>query len=373
MSRISAFWSPVHAVPATERQYIMAGKLRAAVIGCGVIGPAHVESYQRLADVEVAWACDIVPAKAEAMARKYGIARTTADYREVLADKSVDCISVCTDHASHAPISADALNAGKHVLCEKALAANEAGLEQMFAAHRRNSGLVFSGIFQHRFDRVHQYLKRLVDEGVMGQLLTAGVQMRCLRTNAYYQGDNWRGTWDKEGGAVLINQAIHFIDALVWITGGVESLCGAHRNLTHGDVIETEDTAVATLAFRNGALGSIEATCSSHLNWEPTLSIHGSKGSIDLRHGEAIKAIFDDPAVEAKVRKDLADCRDSKVIESVKSYYGPSHPTQLADFVDAIRDNRPPFVSAASARHTVEVVLGIYRSHSQGRWVKLAN
>ncbi len=343
------------------------------MIGCGVIGPAHVESYQRLPDVEVAWACDLVAAKAEAMAKKYGIANATTDYRQVLADKTVDCISVCTDHASHSPITADALAAGKHVLCEKALAANEAGLNAMFEAHARRPQLVFSGVFQHRFDRVHQYLRRLVNQGAMGQLLTAGVQMRCLRTNEYYQGDDWRGTWDKEGGAVLINQAIHFIDTLVWIMGGVESLCGAHRNLTHGEVMETEDTAVATLAFRCGALGSIEATCSSHMVWEPTLSIHGDKGSIDIRHGQATKVCFEDPALEKQVREGLASCQDSKVIESVKSYYGPSHPTQIADFVDAIRENRPPFVPASSARHTVDVVLGIYSSHAQGRWVNIGS
>ena len=107
--------------------------------------------------------------------------------------------------------------------------------------------------------------------------------------------------------------------------------------------------------------------------WEPTLSIHGDKGSIDIRHGQATKVCFEDPALEKQVREGLASCQDSKVIESVKSYYGPSHPTQIADFVDAIRENRPPFVPASSARHTVDVVLGIYSSHAQGRWVNIGS
>ena len=351
----------------------MKSPLRYGIIGCGVIAPTHLESFARQDNMTLAWACDLIEGRASAMAERFGAENIATDYAEVLADPSLDCVSICTDHASHAPIAAAALQAGKHVLCEKALAASIAGLSDMFEAHSQNSNLVFSGIFQHRFDASQRCLKSLVEEGVFGQILTAGVQVRCLRTDEYYHGDPWRGTWAEEGGAVLINQAIHFIDQLVWIMDGVDSLCGTHCNLTHRDSMETEDTAVASLRFRSGALGIIEATCSSHIRWEPTLSIHGTAGSIDLRHGQPVKIAFENPSCQEEVISRLAECRDNPGAQSSKSYYGTGHVAQISDFVDAIRQGRPPFVEASSARHTVEVVLGIYQSHREGGWVKISH
>ncbi len=343
--------------------------LRCGIIGCGVIAPTHVQSYQLQAGVEVVWACDLVEEKAQNLAQRYGINGIATDYRELLADPKVDCISICTDHASHSPIAVDALNSGKHVLCEKALAATRGGLARMLTAHAQYPDLVFSGVFQHRFDSVNRAVRRLVAEGVFGQILTAGVQMRCLRTHNYYTADKWRGTWAEEGGAVLINQAIHYIDQLVWIMGPVVTLAGTYANLTHAGVMETEDTAAALLRFSNGAIGTIEATCSSHLGWEPTLAIHGTDGSIELRNDRVLKMTFDDKAVEQRVIEELDSCRANPGVDAGKGYYGTGHPAQIADFVEAVRGSRPPFVTAASAKETVEVVLAIYESQHSGQWV----
>ncbi|MFW5856657.1 MAG: Gfo/Idh/MocA family protein, partial [Planctomycetota bacterium] len=303
----------------------MAQRLRIGIIGCGVIAPAHVESYQKLDDVEVVWACDKEEPKAAALAEQYGIPKVGTDYRAVLANGDVDAVSVCTDHASHAPISVAAIEAGKHVLCEKALAAVAAGLDEMFAAHARHPDCIFAGVFQHRFDSAIQYLKELVDGDAFGRIVTAGVQVRCYRGPEYYRKDAWRGTWAEEGGAVVINQAIHFIDSLCWVMGGVEAIAGRFANLTHGDCIETEDTAVAALRFRRGALGTLEATSSSHFGWETTLAIHGAEGGVELRQGQAMKVDFRDETKQAEIREEFARRHDAKTIEAGKSYYGPSH------------------------------------------------
>lgn len=345
--------------------------LRCAIIGCGVIAPTHAECYRRLDGVQLAWACDLVEAKARKLADTYDISHVTTDAADVLADNNVDVVSVCTDHASHAPITVAALDSGKHVLCEKALAASTDGLDAMFAAHARHPQLAFGSVFQHRFDPVHRRIKRLIDEGDLGRPLTGSVHLRCLRTPDYYRGDAWRGTWAQEGGAVLINQAIHFIDTLAWLMGPVASLSGTHANLTHGDAMETEDTAVASLRFASGALGSIDATCSSHLRWEPTLEVHGTAGSVEVRGGQAVKVTFADEAAGRRIADELARCVDAPPITGGKSHYGTGHAAQVADFVDAVRDGRPPFVPAAQARHTVEIVLAIYRAHRAGQWVDL--
>jgi predicted dehydrogenase len=242
----------------------------------------------------------------------------------------------------------------------------------MLAAHRRRPRLVFEGVFQHRFDALYRYVKGLVQAGAFGTLLTAAVQVRCRRTAEYYRADAWRGTWAREGGAVLINQAIHFIDLLVWLMGGVRAVCGTYTNLTHRRVIETEDTAAGALRFRNGAVGTLEATCSSHLGWEPTLSFHGSEGSLDLRGNQPLKVAFADPRLEKKIRAGLAAALKEPGKLFGKSYYGTGHPAQIADFVAAIRNRRRPTIPAASARHTVDVVLALYESHRTGRWMPVA-
>jgi len=350
----------------------MTATLRCGIIGCGVVSPSHFEGFLRCPGVEVTWACDLVADKAEKMARRYNVPRITRDFREVLADEAVDCISICTDHASHAPIAVAALAAGKHVLCEKSLAANDDDLRQMIDAHRRRPDLVFGGVFQHRFDPAVRALKALVEEKAFGDILTASVQVRCFRSAEYYRADAWRGTWHGEGGAVLINQAIHFIDVLLWVVGGAAAACGTYSNLRHQGVIETEDVAAAALRLRCGALGTIEVTSASNLDWEYTISIHGSDGALDLRDNRPLKAIFRDPAKAIAAAARLSAVPSAAVV-SGKYYYGTGHAAQIADFVAAIRERRPPYVTALSAAHAVATVLTIYRSHREGRWLEVAD
>ncbi len=346
--------------------------MRCGIIGCGVIAPVHAASYRMLDNVEVTWACDLVESKAQKLADTFDIAHVTTDFTQLLAADDVDCVSICTDHASHAPIAAAALAAGKHVLCEKALAASPDGLNTIIAAVDEHPHLVFSGVFQHRFDTTNRIVKRLVDAGAFGELLTAAVHVRCLRTDEYYRADAWRGTWAEEGGGVLINQAIHFLDAMLWITGGATAVCGAYANRTHHDVMETEDTVAASFRLTRGALATMEATCSSHLAWEPTFELHGSAGGVELRNDQILKIDFVDKKLEHKIAKELTGAIQETTIEAGKLHYGTTHPKQIRDFIEAIRDGRRPEVTARSAAQTVRTVFAIYESQRQGKWVEIA-
>lgn len=348
------------------------GKIRSAIIGCGVIAPSHAEGYAGIEGVQISWACDLVKEKADKLAAKYKIPKVTTDFREVLADPELDCVSICTDHASHPMIAVEALKRGKHVLCEKVLSTTSQGLVNMLETHKKHKDLVFSGVFQNRYNKVYQLMRKLIAENALGTLLTADLQFRCYRSNEYYDADEWRGTWSKEGGSLLINQAIHAIDLLGWMTGGVRTLSGTYSNLTHGEHIETEDTAVAILRFNSGALGTISATSSSRIEWDMSYSFNGSGGTIDLRNG-AIQRIDlkDKPLMEsisAEIRK-ISD--EEKVSGPGKAYYGPSHSCQIADFIESIRTGKEPFITAESAGHTVDLVLGIYQSHREKKWVKI--
>ncbi|MBF0245204.1 MAG: Gfo/Idh/MocA family oxidoreductase [Planctomycetes bacterium] len=349
----------------------MQDTINCGIVGCGTIAPLHAECLQKISDVRITWACDLVTEKARSLGEKFSIEKITSDVRELLQDPRLDAVHVCTDHASHAAISIAALEAGKHVLCEKALTAQPDALRSMLEAGKKCPDQIFSGVFQHRFEPAMQYVQRLVDSENLGTLLTASVQAYCLRTEDYYRSASWRGTWKDEGGGVLINQAIHFIDCLNWIMGGVASLSGAFSNRTHPS-IEVEDTAVAALRFRNGCLGVIEASSSTdHTLWSNVLSIQGSKGCIEVRNNKVTRAVFSDPALQAKVDLDLARLHEPPPTATGKGYYGPGHPAQIADFIDCIRTGRAPWVSASSAMSTVELVHAIYASARRGCWMDL--
>ncbi len=349
-------------------------RIVAAIVGCGVIAPTHANGLKGIEGVELRWACDLVREKAEKLAAKFSISRISTDAAEVFADPEVDLVCVCTDHASHADLVCAALDAGKNVLCEKALANNGANLERMVAAAARHPELVASGVFQHRFDKINRVVRDLIRDASLGTLLTASVQLNCLRTDAYYQGDAWRGTWTLEGGAVLINQAIHFLDLLQWTMGGVAEISGYYENFAHKASMECEDTAVASLRFRSGAFGTIAATNASNLSWEPMLQFHGTKGSIVLRDDKPIQISMAIPEETERIRALLESAASAPEPFSTagKAYYGGGHNAQIADVVAAIREGRAPEVPIASAAETVRMVFGLYESCRKSMPVKLA-
>lgn len=343
----------------------MVQSVTVGIVGCGVISGTHIESFKQLEGVNVKWACDIKADRVMAKAQKYEIPQTSTNYRELLADPEVDLISICTDHASHAQIAADCFESGKHVLCEKALTATNQQLDQILAVHAKHPELIFAGVFQHRFDGVHRVVRELVAERALGRMLSASMQLRCFRSPKYYE-DDWHGTWEKEGGSVLINQAIHFMDAMVWIMGGAKDIAANYANLAHEGALETEDTLTASLTFLSGALGTVEVTSASHINWQHTLGFCGTDGEIILRGGRDFSVSMRDEQAQQRAEQLLAAANDPSGVQAGRAYYGTSHPALIADVVDAFRDKREPFVTGESANHTVRVVLGAYESHRTG-------
>lgn len=331
-------------------------------MGCGVIGPTHAESYLNHPDAELTWCCDLIPERAKALAQKYNIPNWTTDATTVFAADDVDAVSICTDHASHAALCIAALSHGKDVLCEKALANNLANLNAMLAAEKQYPERIFSGVFQHRFSPVNRTMRDILGEGLLGTLLTARVQLNCFRSNAYYTDDPrpWRGTWALEGGSVLINQAIHFFDQLLWQTGGAQKISGMTANRAHQGVIETEDAVAAVLTLNCGAIATLTATSASHLDWDSSLEFHGTRGTVRFKNEKVDELVFADKTLEAAVRQRLENARDPEGVEAGKAYYGTGHAAQIADFVSAVQHRTPPYVTISSAAETVKAVFDIY-------------
>ena len=337
------------------------------IIGCGVIAPAHVESYELLPNVEISWACDLIEERAKKLAAKYSIPKTTTRAADVFADRGVDAVSICTPHDTHAPLCVEALAAGKDVLCEKPLSSSPEGLASMLAAAEKYPDRIFGAIFQHRFTFLYQTVKRLVAEGGFGKPLTAAMRHHCLRTAEYYNHDAWRGTWTHEGGGVLINQSIHFLDLLQWIMGGVENDNGFFANINHHGVIETEDSIVGILRFKNGAIGTIETTNASNLGWETSIDVHGTEGSVEIRDDKIRKAVFTDPSAQKALEEAVAKDEENVSKMVGKAYYGLGHPDNIADFVESVESRRQPFIGVRDAAATTRLVHELYAASRRAR------
>lgn len=340
--------------------------LHYGIIGCGVIGPVHANAISNLPNAHLVGVCDIQRDRAEAVAKEYGAEIATTDYTELLARPDIDAICVCVPHYLHARVAIDAAKAGKQVFCEKPMAIDPVDMDAMIDAADKAS--VQLGIcFQHRFDPVVKHLKYLVDSGKFGKLLLGGTQCQCLRNEAYYNSAAWRGTWAQEGGGVLINQAIHTIDLMLWVLGEATSISGTYSTLRWNDCIEVEDTATAFLTFANGAQGHISATSASNLDWNTHVRIFGTEGSAVVTTG------FPNQFTLLQVNGEQAEIPSpDEVIPGVgKACYGNSHVRAIQCFTECVLDGKPYPINGHEGRRAAEAVLGLYRSSRAGKPIAL--
>ena len=336
-------------------------KLRVAVIGCGVIGPFHADCFKRNKEAELVCVCDLSAKKARETAAKFNAPWWTTDANEVFLSPSVDAVSICTDHASHAALAIAALKAGKHVLCEKCLAVSKPDLAKMLKAASARPDLVNAAVFQHRFEALPREIKSIIDEGLIGSLSSASGSLNCRRPNGYYSSSSWRGTLKGEGGSVMINQAIHFFDLLLWITGGGVDICGFKANRNHPK-IETEDTAAASIKLANGALATFSASNATSKSWRYNLSLFGTEGAIAVTDDKTTLISFADKKLQTSVEKRLAKAEKAGSIARGKPYYGCGHQAQIDDFVNAALHGMRPFVSFEDAAKTAELLFKFYKS-----------
>ncbi len=338
-----------------ERSYYMTNRqeLNIAIIGCGVICPEHIKAYRMIPGVQVHTLCDLVPEKAGKMAEQYQIPYVTTTAEDIWNSPEIDAVSICTDHFSHCQLAVAALNAGKHVLCEKPLSSCKENMDRMVEEGKKHPELVFSGVFQHRFNPLYRYVRDLLQSGRFGKVLNTVMVMECLRSREYYEADQWRGKWQTEGGSLLMNQAIHTLDIYQWLLGGVAEVCGKFDNLAHQGIIETEDTAVAVLRFRNGALGTVSSSSASQLGWERIIQIFGTESTLELRNAQLVNFSSNNAELQEQVCREINELKQVQIANQEKSYYGIGHPAQIADFVEAIRQKRRPYVTAEDARDAV--------------------
>ena len=330
-------------------------KINVGIIGCGVISYDHIRAYSLLPDVNVKTLCDLDASKAAQLGNEFNIKDIRSEAASVFADNEIDAVSICTDHFSHAALSVAALDAGKHVLCEKPLSSSKQNMDSMLTAESHHPELVFACVFQHRFNPVYAYVKKMMEQGGFGRLLSCTLSMFCMRTKEYYESALWRGKWHTEGGSVTMNQAIHSIDIFQWIAGGADAVKGMYANLEHKGIIETEDTAAACIRFKNGALGTIATSSASHLNWKIGMTFYGTTATMELRDASLYSFTAENAELEKRVIDELNAIGEAEAANHAKSYYGIGHPPVIADFIGAIREKRKPFVTPSMAREAVDI------------------
>lgn len=343
-------------------------KLQAAIIGCGVIAPAHVNAIHLDGRAEIRWACDTDLAKARS---RVPALRHGADYREALADPAVDVVFICTPHADHCTPFTDALAAGKHVICEKPLGTTPDQVRRMVAAAEAGTkrGLMCAGIFQHRYNPLAARLHALLRAGDFGAVREARMDFRCTRNKEYYAAGAWRGTWAGEGGALLINQAIHTIDMVNWFCGEPEAVSGRVARRRLGNEIECEDQAEFSVRYKGGAKASFSAINDGVSGWVTDIEVRCERGSFSLGKGCYGLTALEHPSAVLKAEVRAFDRLRDEVVKlddrAGKSEYGDFHALQITDALSAIIARRAPKVTIADAAMSPGVVQGVYTSSAR--------
>jgi predicted dehydrogenase len=310
---------------------------------------------------------------------RYGVPGYT-DPEEMIRKQQVEAISICTPHPTHSELVVRAARNGVHVLVEKPLAPDLAGCDQAILACQE-AQVKLGVISQRRVYRPVVRMQSAIQAGKIGKPILATMVVLGWRDEAYYKMDAWRGKWDSEGGGVLVNQTVHQIDLFQWLMGPVEELFGYWDNLNH-PFIEVEDTALAVVKFKNGALGQILVSNSQKPGFYGKIHVHGSNGASVGTQTEGgssfvagvtskVEAPYNDvwtiPGEENLVQIWKKDDETFFETHDVMNYH---HQLQIEDFLRSILENREPMVSGVEGRKAVEIFTAIYRANRFGRPVK---
>jgi UDP-N-acetyl-2-amino-2-deoxyglucuronate dehydrogenase len=346
-------------------------KVKTGLIGYGKVARTHAAALSVLPESHFVAMCGRDQTRAQAFAAQYNI-KAYGNVRDMVERAGVEAVIVCTPHPAHARAAIQAAQAGAHALVEKPLAASLKDCDAIIAA-TTEAGVRLGVISQRRLYEPVRRVKTAIEAGKIGKPVLGTVVMLGWRDRAYYESDPWRGTWREEGGGVLVNQAPHQLDLLQWFMGPIDELCGYWDNLNH-PYIEVEDTAVAVLRFKNGALGSIVVSNSQKPGIYVKVHVHGENGSsVGVQTDGGAMFIAGTSSVLEPPINDLwtvqgeehmltqwqAEDRTTFEALDATTHY---HLLQDQDFLQAILEDREPMVTGVEGRRTVEVFTAIYRS-----------
>ncbi len=327
-------------------------QLRVGVIGCGSISGVHFHALKEADCAVLAAVCDIDPAKMEKASLEQGVPGFV-DYHDLIARPDIDAVHICVPHYLHAPISIAALQAGKHVLCEKPMGVSLLEAQAMAQA-AKDAGKRLTVCFQNRYNGASQRMREIIDSGELGKVIGGSAFVCWDRGGSYYADSPWRGKWATEGGSVLINQAIHTLDLMKWLAGGFDLKSATMTAKRLADEIETEDTCDMLLENENGARFLFYCSNCAAGNMPVQLHLLLEKGEMHMT-GEQLTIAgpngteFEDYASGPKLGKD---------------YWGNSHTHLIADFYDRLTKGEAPYILPEDGMDTTRLMEAAYLSSS---------
>lgn len=342
--------------------------MKYALIGCGRIAVNHIKAVTNN-NLDMVAVCDVVPDNIDILFEKTGYQgqpRRYTDYKVMIGENpDLELIAIATESGIHAQIALYCIDHGIHIIIEKPMAMSMADAEEIVRRSAQKNVKV-SVCHQNRFNVAIQQLRGAVEAGRFGKISHGSINVRWNRNRNYYDQAPWRGKWASDGGC-LFNQCIHGIDLLRWMMGDeVDEVYGVTKQQFH-DYLECEDVGMAVVQFRNGAVGTIEGTVNVYpQNLEETLYLFGETGTVKIGGKSTNNIDVWNFADETE-----ADQKNKGLEEQTSNVYGNGHTSLYADVMDAIINDRKPYVDAVAGRNAVEMILAIYQSAATGTPVKL--
>jgi UDP-N-acetyl-2-amino-2-deoxyglucuronate dehydrogenase len=334
--------------------------LQVAIVGCGRVAGHHVRAVEKHPHLRLSAICDLKPERMDALPGTENVPRFENYHRMFERHPEIDVVAIVTPSGMHFEHALDMVKMyRKSVVIEKPTVMRIAHGEELKRAAQDNGVHLFP-VFQYRFNRCVQRILRAVRGGELGEIVVATVRQRWCRPQRYYDRDPWRGTYALDGGACT-NQGIHHLDMLRYLVGSVKGVCA--RMKTFGVDIEVEDTAVATLEFQNGALGTLEITTAARpKDYESSISVVGSRGLAMLGGWATDKLVMFSPKAED----------EEAYSDSFTDAYGFGHNDIYAGVYDTIVHNGRPAVEFDDGMQTIRLLHALYASDEQGGWVDVA-
>lgn len=357
----------------------MADHIGTVLIGCGKVGMTHAQALSELPESHFIGVYDRDAVRAKTFADQFGV-KSYTKLSELLGNPDVQMASICSPHPSHPELVVSCAENGIHCLVEKPLAVDLKGCDLAISA-AKNANVKLGVISQRRLYEPVQRMKNAIAAGKIGKPILGTMIVMGWRSREYYRSDPWRGKWSTEGGGVMINQTPHQMDLFQWFMGPIEELFGYWDNFNH-PYIEVEDTAVAVLRFKNGALGTMLVSNSQKPGFYAKIHVHGENGAtvgVQTDGGSPfiagvteileppINDIWTIPGEDNLMEQWQVEDRERyKKIDMTKHY----HKLQILDFIRAILENRKPLVYGDEGRKHVEIFTAIYRSQRDKKPIK---
>ncbi len=340
--------------------------LQIAILGCGWAGTRHARAYAR-SGAEIRWAVDIDLRRAEALRGRREQVRVSPDYRQALEDPAVDAVDICLPHSLHAPVAVASAEAGKHILCEKPIATTLAEADQMIEAAER-AGVVLMIAENVRFDPLYRKIVALVQDGVIGQPALIQMTREAYLVRSFLEERRWFLEGRAAAGGIMMSGGIHDFEAMRMLIGEVDRI-HALRARQRFPEMEGDDTSVATVRFRNGAVGTlVESFIMKSLATASGPGVHTVRIDGDLGSLRSV------------------DCRTIRLFSERSDYlpgetlaehiiHVPEEDTfvlEIEHFLAAIQNGTEPMTDGRSQRRPLEIVLAAYRSMQTGQAINLA-